>query len=182
MQTIYDLAFFALPGEGLVMAALLGTSPRKVRGALVRRWTCLAFGDEKAILREACRLAALLEEGKLTYKPKPHIAAESLIGLVRKKMECPASTGTAYDSANKPRICGFCIRVQRDAMRAWQAQDPQRAQLYLSHGPVERQPYEHVVLEKRFPATMDGYLSWLECLTPETFMEKFPMVEGGGEH
>jgi hypothetical protein len=182
MQTIYDLAFFQLPGQGLVMAALYGNTTMKVRGALLRRWKTLVFGDEKTILKEACRLAALLEEGKLTYKPKPHIQAEALIALVRKKMTTAAPTGTPFDSANRPRIHGFCIRVQRDAIATWKGLDPEKAQLYLQHGPVERQPYEHVVLEKRFPATMDGYLSWLECLTPETFMEKFPMVEGGGEH
>lgn len=182
MQTIYELAFFMLPGQGLVMAALTGSTTMKVRGALVRRWQALVFGDEKAILKEACRLAAMLEEGKLTYKPKPHIQAEALIALVRKKMATAVPTGSVYDSANKPRIRGFCIRVQRDAMAQWKGLDPDKAQLYLKHGPVERQPFEHVVLEKRFPATMDGYLSWLECLTPEAFMEKFPMVEGGGEH
>lgn len=182
MQTIYDLAFFKLPGAGLVMAALIGSSPMKIRGALVRRWKCLVFGDEKAILKEACRLAALLEEGKLVYKPKPHMQAEALIALVRKKLITAVPTGTAYDSPNKPRISGFCIRVQRDSLAQWKALDPEKAALYIKHGPVERQPYEHVVLEKRFPSTMDGYLSWLECLTPETFMEKFPMVEGGGEH
>ena len=67
MQTIYDLAFFKLPGAGLVMAALIGSSPMKIRGALVRRWKCLVFGDEKAILKEACRLAALLEEPELLH-------------------------------------------------------------------------------------------------------------------
>lgn len=182
MQTIYDLAFFRLPGEGLVMAALTGSTTMKIRGALVRRWKAMVFGDEKAILKEACRLAALLEEGKLTYKPKPHIQAEALIALVRKKLPTAVPTGTAYDSANKPHISGFCIRVRRDAINQWKAQDPETAELYLKQSPVERQPYEHVVLEKRFPATMDGYLSWLECLTPDTFMEKFPMVEGDGEH
>lgn len=181
VHTVYDLAFFKLPGEGFVMAALIGSSSQKVRGALIRRWKAMAFGDQGTILKEACRLAALLEEGALIYKPRAGVQAEDLIALIRLKLGTAVSVGAPYGNPNKARIRGFCIRVQRDAMTAWKGTDPGRAHLYLQHGPVERQPYEHVVLEKRFPATMDGYLSWLECLTPEAFMEKFPMVEGGGE-
>jgi hypothetical protein len=182
VQTIYDLAFFRLPGEGYVMAALIGTGTQKVRGAYVRGWKSLAFGDERAILKEACRLAVLREEAKLVYKPKPNLPAEELIALIRKKISSAVPTGHAYDSPNKPRIRSFCLRVRSDAISAWKAQEPLQAETFLKLGPVERQPYEHVVMEKRFPPTMDGYLSWLECQTPAPFMEKFAIVTGDGEH
>lgn len=181
VNTIYDLAFFKLPGEGYIMAALMGNATMKSRGAYLRSWKTLVFGDEKAVLKEACRLAVLREEAKLVYKPKPHIEAEALIALIRKKLTTAVPTGHAYDSPNKPHISRFCIRVRSDSLNQWKAEDPVKAEHYLKLGPVERQRFEHAVMEKTFPTTMDGYLAWLQCHTPATFMEKTAIVMGGGE-
>lgn len=146
--TVYELAFFTLPGDGYVLAALAGEGTRKVRGAMNRRWRSLAFGDRSEVLKHACKLACMLEEGQMIYHPKRAMAAEGLIELIRHKLATAVPTGHRYPSPNKPRIKGFCIRVLRDAMTTWKAQDPVRAGLFLAKGPVERQPYEHLVLEK----------------------------------
>lgn len=179
---IFDLACFVLGGEEKVLAALYGDSASRIRGVLVRRWKALDMGNTEHILQEACHLAAEIEEGHLVYKPKPAIQAEEFIGTVRMKLEKAALLGAPFAHANHVKIAGFCIRVERDAVPTWKAENLDQAQAFLSLNPVERTPYSKLVFEKMFPPTNSGYELWQRCITKSKFMQSFPTFQGLGEY
>ena len=179
---IFDLAAFKLPGTSMVLAGLFGDPSVRLRGIIVRRWKSLAMGDENEILQSTCELAASMDEQLLDYKPKPAINAEDFLAVVRKKLAVAVPMGRSYDHPNHARIKAFCIRVERDAISTWKAKNFDQAQTYLSLNPVERSPYQKLVLEKHFAPTPGEFLLWQTCTTRSKFMESFAIVTGDGEH
>lgn len=179
---IHDMVAFVVPGQKFVLAALAGDGTSKVHGAALRRWKSLRLGTEKEIVKEACSLAAQLEEDRLRVKGKPDICAEDFIGMVRKSLLKAAPMGTSFPNGNQAQIRGFMLRVQRDAIATYTAMHSQGAATFLGFKPVERTPQQSVVLEKLFPPTTNGYAVWDSCLIPASYLQAYPVVQGLGEY
>lgn len=178
---LYDLAAFKLANDKLVLAGLRGDDHTRARGVLARQWKTLAVGDMPELMQFACNMATDTLEKRLDIKhtsPEP----EQLVGLVRKKLEKAVPVGEAYPHANKVSITGFCMRVERDAMPLWKAEDPARAAAFLALKPVERSPYQSIVLETRFKATQAEAAIWFDLRTPAKFMDAFALFKGAGEY
>lgn len=180
-EIVYDTAAFELPAGDYVFAALKGSTNSYIRGTLVRRWTSLVVGSIEAVREFACELAAEIEDGHLEYKPKPTITAEEVLATVERKLAKAALLGQPFASANAPRIAGFCLRVERDAIAQWQASSPGEAARYLSLKPQLRSPYGLLVLEKQFPATVTGLAEWRCCRTDASYVQSIVAIHGGGE-
>ena len=180
-EIVYEMAAFTLPTGESVLAALKGSTNSYLRGALVRRWSALLGGTREALLERSCQLAAEIEDGHVEYKPKPEIIAEDLIAVVERKLKKAAPLGQAYASVNQPRIAGFCLRVEREAIAQWRGDSPLEAARFLAMRPDLRSPYGTLVLEKTFPPTAAGLAQWRSCASAACYLQQIVVVNGGGE-
>lgn len=180
-EIVYDLAAFELQSGEAVLAALKGSTNSYLRGALVRRWTALVVGPRELLLEGSCELAAEIEDGHVEYKPRTEITPEDLIATVERKLMKAAPLGQAFASANRPRISGFCVRVERDAMAQWRGECPADAARFQAMQPDLRCPFDTLVLEKVFPPTNAGLTDWRRCGTDRRYLRSLVLIEGGGE-
>jgi hypothetical protein len=165
----------------MVLAALKGSTNSYLRGVLVRRWTALKTGTADTLLETSCNLSADLLDGSLQFKPKPEITPEAFIELVRKRVASATPFGEVCVSANQPRLDGFCIRLERDALPQWKAEDPDAAEQFMALKPVLRSPFNILVYEKRFPASRQGLQSWRSHCAQASYVSCFPAIRGLGE-